>query len=226
MQEIDGLETRGSCRWDREPLACGRPGGGRGPRRAPNSFLLTASQTSSPNAGHRRHGLPDRVHYKDLHRGCRDAAVGAGTDRLDASANDYLRSFRLIRRIGRRPGHGPAATDQTAGVPSGCTRHEWCARARWFGKASLWDQRLPTLGEYYRGGLRLAAEPGTIWAYTDHGFATLGEIVEDLSGQPLHRYFRENVFQPLGMTDTDLLRSQRLRPGWRAGTAGAKGERR
>ena len=49
-----------------------------------------------------------------------------------------------------------------------------------------------------------------IWTYTDHGFATLGQIVEDVSGQPLHSYFRERIFEPLGMTDTDLLRSQRL----------------
>ena len=70
--------------------------------------------------------------------------------------------------------------------------------------------RLPTLAEYYHGGVRLAVEPGTIWTYTDHGFATLGQMVEDVSGQPLHRYFRERIFGPLGMTDTDLWRSERL----------------
>ena len=78
------------------------------------------------------------------------------------------------------------------------------------GNRSRSDSELPTLAEYYQGGLRLAAEPGTIWTYTDHGFATLGQIVEDVSGQPLDRYLREHVFEPLGMTDTDLLRSRRL----------------
>jgi hypothetical protein len=34
-----------------------------------------------------------------------------------------------------------------------------------------------SLAEYYRGGLRIHAEPGTRWRYTDHGFATLGQIV-------------------------------------------------
>jgi CubicO group peptidase (beta-lactamase class C family) len=70
---------------------------------------------------------------------------------------------------------------------------------------------VPTLAEYYRGGLRLVVEPGTTFTYTDHGFATLGQIVEDVSGKPLDRYFREHIFEPLGMADTDLLRSELVR---------------
>jgi CubicO group peptidase (beta-lactamase class C family) len=59
--------------------------------------------------------------------------------------------------------------------------------------------------------LRLAAEPGTRFSYGDHGFATLGQIVEDVSGEPLDRYFRERIFEPLGMADSDLLRSERVK---------------
>jgi CubicO group peptidase (beta-lactamase class C family) len=72
-------------------------------------------------------------------------------------------------------------------------------------------QPLPTLAEYYGGGLRLAAEPGTRFTYGNHGFATLGQIVEDVSGKPLDRYFREHIFEPLGMADSDLLRSDLFR---------------
>src|SRR5262249_35365072 len=43
-----------------------------------------------------------------------------------------------------------------------------------------------------------------------HGFATLGQIVADVSGQPLDRYLREHVFDPLGMEHTDLVRSERV----------------
>jgi hypothetical protein len=69
---------------------------------------------------------------------------------------------------------------------------------------------VPTLAEYYRGGLRLDAEPGTRFMYTDHGFATLGQIVTDTSGQPLEAYLREHVFEPLDMASTDLVRSERV----------------
>ena len=83
----------------------------------------------------------------------------------------------------------------TAGVP------EWLHPSRminsgWFGETFPLDERLPTLAEYYRGHLRLAAEPGTVWTYSDHGFAILGQIVEDVSGQPLHRYFRSASSSP------------------------------
>jgi CubicO group peptidase (beta-lactamase class C family) len=97
---------------------------------------------------------------------------------------------------------------------------------RWFGESFPVDEPLPTLAEFYRGGLRLAVEPGTMWAYTDHGFATLGQIVEDVSGQPLDRYLRDNVFEPLGMGTSDLLRSDliqtRLAKGYAIGAKGPK----
>ena len=47
-------------------------------------------------------------------------------------------------------------------------------------------------------------EPGTKWVYSNHGFAALGQIVEDVTGQPLDRYMRERIFEPLGMEHTDL----------------------
>jgi hypothetical protein len=50
---------------------------------------------------------------------------------------------------------------------------------------------VPPLAEYFRGGLRVVAEPGTTFAYSSHGFATLGQIIEDVSGmamfEPHHR---------------------------------------
>jgi CubicO group peptidase (beta-lactamase class C family) len=85
---------------------------------------------------------------------------------------------------------------------------------------------LPSLAEYYRGGLRVVAQPSTAFAYSNHGFATLGQIVEDVSGTTLERYFRERIFGPLGMEDTDLVRSERiasrLATGYTLGRRGAK----
>ncbi len=55
---------------------------------------------------------------------------------------------------------------------------------------------MPTPAEFYRGALHTNAEPGTRWIYTDHGFATVGQIIEDVSGVPLARYLREHIFGP------------------------------
>ena len=40
--------------------------------------------------------------------------------------------------------------------------------------------RAPRLAEYYRRGLPVEVEPGTKWAYSNHGFGALGQIVEDV----------------------------------------------
>ena len=80
-------------------------------------------------------------------------------------------------------------------------------RMRDLGETVKLGRPVPSLAEYYRGGLRVDAEPGTRFSYTNHGFATLGQIVEDVSGMPLDRYFREHIFEPLGMERTDLIRS-------------------
>jgi hypothetical protein len=82
------------------------------------------------------------------------------------------------------------------------------------------------LAEFYRGGLRIAVEPGTSFMYGDHSFATLGQIVEDVSGTTLEAYFRNHIFEPLGMVDSDLLRSERLQArlatGYKLGSSGPK----
>jgi CubicO group peptidase (beta-lactamase class C family) len=61
--------------------------------------------------------------------------------------------------------------------------------------------------------LPLAFQPGSEWLYS---VATdvLGRLVEVISGQPLDRFFDEQIFTPLGMTDTgftvDADRQERL----------------
>jgi CubicO group peptidase (beta-lactamase class C family) len=145
---------------------------------------------------------------------------------LDAPANDYLRTYRLIpARVGHRPATVRHLLTHTAGVPQ--TVHpSQAVTSGWFGESFELGGAVPTLAEYYREGLRLAVEPGTIFTYTDHGFATLGQIVEDVSGEPLAGYFREHIFQALGMTNTDLNRSRlvesRLATGYTLGRTGAK----
>lgn len=44
-------------------------------------------------------------------------------------------------------------------------------------------------------------EPGTEFKYAE-GLDVLGYLIEKLSGMPLDQFFRERIFDPLGMTDT------------------------
>ena len=70
----------------------------------------------------------------------------------------------------------------------------------------------------YQTGINLACTfkpggpPGVSYVYSDINFILLGELVHRLSGQMLNDYARLNVFQPLGMKDTQFLPPAGLLP--------------
>jgi CubicO group peptidase (beta-lactamase class C family) len=131
---------------------------------------------------------------------------------LDAPASDYLRAYNLIPAKAK---HRPATVRHLLTYTAGLPQAVYLSRAfkPTVGEMVEFGKRVPTLAEFYRGGLHLVVEPGTMHIYSNHSFATLGQIVEDVSGEPLHRYFRGHIFEPLGMEHTDLLRSERVRGG-------------
>ena len=59
--------------------------------------------------------------------------------------------------------------------------------------------------------LPLEAVPGTRFRYSDVGFIVLGEVIEKVSGKPLDEFARTNVFEPLGMKDTNYKPEKELR---------------
>jgi methyl acetate hydrolase len=63
--------------------------------------------------------------------------------------------------------------------------------------------KVPSMREGGEGFLKapLVCDPGTRWEY---GISTdwLGKLVEKVSGRSLDVYFRERIFEPLGMADT------------------------
>jgi CubicO group peptidase (beta-lactamase class C family) len=129
---------------------------------------------------------------------------------LDAPANDYLRAYKLVPA---KATHRPATVRHLLTYTGGLPQAVYLSRVfkPTVGEMVEFGQRVPTLAEFYRGELHLVVEPGAMHIYSNHSFASLGQIVEDVSGEPLHRYFRGHIFEPLGMEQTDLLRSQRVR---------------
>jgi CubicO group peptidase (beta-lactamase class C family) len=136
---------------------------------------------------------------------------------LDAPAADRLRSYPLLparpsfRRVTVRH-----LLTHTSGIPdvialADLAHPDWGPfDARPAALSVGLGEELPELSDYYRPGLRVRSEPGTGFVYSNHGFATLGQIVEDVSGVPLEAHLRERLFEPLGMTHTELVRSPRL----------------
>jgi CubicO group peptidase (beta-lactamase class C family) len=129
---------------------------------------------------------------------------------LDAPANDYLRAFQLVPASA---GFGPATVrhllTHTAGVGFWRRRSDLLLHPG--AGSGVTARAVVPLPEYYRGGLPVDVEPGTRWAYSNHGFAALGQVVEDVCGEPFDRYLRDHIFGPLGMAHTGLVLSEQLR---------------
>lgn len=128
---------------------------------------------------------------------------------LDAPANDYLRSFKLVPRTASfRPATVRHLLTHTAGIGYWPRLSDVMRPGVGSGVQVRGSAR--SVADYYHRGLPIEVEPGTKWVYSNHGFAALGQLVEDVSAQPLDRYLRQHVFDPLGMERTDLVRSERV----------------
>ena len=128
---------------------------------------------------------------------------------LDDAVSRHLRSFRLTPA---RASFGPVTIRQllthTGGI--GELRNVTDVLRPTIGLAVRADRPSPSLATYYRGRLRVEVEPGTKWAYANHGFSVLGQLVEDVSGEPFGSYMRAHVFGPLGLDTTDFVRTDAI----------------
>jgi CubicO group peptidase (beta-lactamase class C family) len=122
----------------------------------------------------------------------------AGLIDIERPANDYLRALVIEQEPGDPPvtvrhllTHQGGIVDPKVepGVPGGT--------------------RIPTPAQLYGGRLRARA-PGTRWAYSNHGYTTLGQLVEDVTGVPFADHMRRALFEPLGMTSSDYVGGPRL----------------
>jgi CubicO group peptidase (beta-lactamase class C family) len=59
-------------------------------------------------------------------------------------------------------------------------------------------------GLYYSADIWTSVEPGTEFVYANSGYYLLRYIIENVTGQSIDQYLHENIFDPLGMTDTGL----------------------
>lgn len=133
-----------------------------------------------------------------------------GKFQLDDPLNQYLKAYKIQHRDPKAP---PVTfrhlLTHTSGI--GELRGITDLVQPVFGLGAKSDQPIPTLKEYYTKGLTPEVYPGTKWAYANHAFATLGQLVEDISSEPFSEYMIRHVFEPLGMTHTDYLLSDRVR---------------
>jgi CubicO group peptidase (beta-lactamase class C family) len=135
--------------------------------------------------------------------------VEQGRLELGDPVNEHLRGFRIEHRPGSPPITIRHLLTHTSGL--GELRKLTDVARPVIGLGVGPGKPMPTLPELYAPVLRAELEPGAKWAYANHGFAALGQLVEDVAGRPFADHLREAVFEPLGMRRTDFLRSERVR---------------
>ena len=127
---------------------------------------------------------------------------------LDEPVNNHLKSIRV-----EAPPGAPEVTfrhllTHTSGIGELPRVTDLWRREAWGGGRPF---AAPSdLAVLYGGSLRTEVTAGAKWAYANHGFAVLGQLVEDISGRPFADYMREHVLQPLGMEHSDYVRSERF----------------
>jgi len=101
-----------------------------------------------------------------------------------------------------RPARRPITLRHLLTHTSGLTYSNWSDKLPQYEKFT----GLPDIAESKNGAFAapLEFDPGERWQYGT-GMDAVGKIVEAVSDQSLEVYFRENIFAPLGMTDTGFL---------------------
>ena len=132
----------------------------------------------------------------------------AGRFDLDDPVNDHLVGLELVGRPEWRAPTFRHLLTHTGGIGE---LSAWSdLRRPMFGLATPVGGAVSRAPERYGGRVRLDVEPGTKWAYANHGFNVLGYLVETMSGTPYAEQMRSVLFDPLGMDHTDVVRSDRV----------------
>jgi CubicO group peptidase (beta-lactamase class C family) len=122
-----------------------------------------------------------------------------GSIDLDTTVNNYLKSWKIPEN-GFTAGH-PVTVRQLLNHTSGIGTHE--------GQVADPDKGIPSLLQVLEGQnpattvpVRVEAQPGTKYAYSNGGYAVLQLLIEDVSGKPFAEYMQEAVLTPLQMSSS------------------------
>ncbi|MCP4423573.1 MAG: beta-lactamase family protein [Chloroflexi bacterium] len=125
--------------------------------------------------------------------------------------NDYLRDYKVTHR---NPNAPPITfhhlLTHTAGLGELAPLYKYFNLQAHFNVVNP-NKPVPPLRKLY--GRRLPAEcfPSEKWCYANNGYATVGQLVADISGQSFPDYIRQHIFEPLGMEQSEFWRSERVK---------------
>ena len=137
-----------------------------------------------------------------------------GKFKLDDPVNDYLKAYQVIHPDPFAPPvtfrHMLTHTSGIGEMRDNTDLLKALLVPKLAGEDYKKGEPLPSLSDYYQGLLVPDVHPDVKWAYANNAFGTLGQLIEDISGQPFPEYMLEHVFKPLGMIHSDYLLSERV----------------
>jgi len=136
-----------------------------------------------------------------------------GKFQLDDPVNEYLKGYKVLHPDPQAPPvtfrHMLTHTSGIGEAPN--LKVLFMEEVLGKGDRIMAGEPVPTLAEVYQGRLTPDVYPGEKWAYANHAYATLGQLIEDISGEPFPQYMLRHVFEPLGMGKTDFEYSDRVK---------------
>jgi CubicO group peptidase (beta-lactamase class C family) len=127
---------------------------------------------------------------------------------LDEPVNGYLKTFTVEPPAGADAVTIRHLLTHTSGIGELASVGDIVRRDAWgLGKPHA---EPAVLASIYRGAVHTDVPAGTKWAYANHAFAILGQVVEDITGESFVPYMHERVFAPLGMESTGYVRNERM----------------
>ena len=125
--------------------------------------------------------------------------------------NDYLVDYKVQhRRQNAPPITFHHLLTHTAGLGEFAPLYKYFSPTAHFNVVNP-DKPVPPLQKLYGRALPAECLPGEKWCYANNGYATVGQLVADISGLPFPAYIRQHIYEPLGMEHSEFWRSDRVR---------------
>lgn len=116
-----------------------------------------------------------------------------GAFNLDDSVNDFLDKFQIKGENPDQPVTFRHLLTHTSGLPAA------------FGSHPVWGHTVPLpLKDYLETSLKISNLPMTNLVYSNLAYTLVAYLVEKLSGIPFKEYMQKNIFDPVGLIDTDF----------------------
>ncbi len=112
---------------------------------------------------------------------------------LDRDINEYLKDFKIPGSV-----YGPITAGELMAHTAGFEVQDAC------GKSLVIDpEKMPSLADYIAYDMPVRTRPaGEATSYSNYGMALEGYLIEQVTGISYDRYMDENIFAPLGMSNS------------------------